>query len=60
MQELCERRLEKLDFVALLIDGIQIGGQVLVVALGIDESGVKPVMGYGKGPARTPRSSKGC
>ena len=35
MQELCERRLEKLDFVALLIDGIHMGGQVLVVALGM-------------------------
>jgi hypothetical protein len=34
LQELCERKLDELELVALLIDGIAIGKQVLVVALG--------------------------
>jgi hypothetical protein len=38
-----------LDLVALLIDGIHFGGQVLVVALGIDEGGVKHVLGLWQG-----------
>jgi hypothetical protein len=41
LQELCERKLGELDLVALLIDGIEIGKQVLVVALGIATSGEK-------------------
>jgi hypothetical protein len=36
---LCERRLEDLNLVVLMIDGIHFGGQVLVVALGIAEGG---------------------
>jgi hypothetical protein len=35
----CERRLEDLNLVVLLIAGIHFGGQVLVVALGIAEGG---------------------
>src|SRR2546430_13040903 len=32
LQELCEEKLEGLDLVAILIDGIHLGKQVLVVA----------------------------
>jgi hypothetical protein len=39
LRVLCERRLEDLNLVVLMIDGIHFGGQVLVVALGIAESG---------------------
>jgi putative transposase len=49
LRVLCERRLEKLKLVALLIDGIHFGGQVLVVALGVDESGVKHILGLWQG-----------
>lgn len=49
LQELCERRLEDLDLVALLMDGIEIGKQVLVVALGIESSGQKHVLGLWQG-----------
>jgi hypothetical protein len=42
LRVLCERRLEDLNLVVLMIDGIHFGGQVLVVALGIAESGEKP------------------
>jgi hypothetical protein len=37
LRVLCERRLEDLNLVVLMIDGIHFGGQVLVVALGIAE-----------------------
>jgi hypothetical protein len=34
LQELCKKKLEGLDLMAILIDGIHLGKQVLVVALG--------------------------
>ncbi len=49
LRELCERRLEKLNLVALLIDGIEFTGQTLIVALGVEESGVKHVLGLWQG-----------
>jgi len=45
LRVLCDRRLEDLHLVLLMIDGIHFGGQVLVVALGITESGQKHVLG---------------
>lgn len=49
LRELCERRLEELDIVALLIDGIEFSGQVMVVALGVGEDGAKHVLGLWQG-----------
>jgi putative transposase len=49
LQELCEKKLEGLDLVAILIDGIHLGKQVLVVALGIANSGEKHVLGLWQG-----------
>jgi putative transposase len=49
LRALCERRLEDLNLVALMIDGIHFGGQVLVVALGIAEGGEKHVLGVWQG-----------
>ena len=49
LQELCEKKLEDLDLVAILIDGIHLGKQVLVVALGIAISGRKQVLGLWQG-----------
>lgn len=49
LQELCERRLEALRLVALLIDGIEFAGQTLIVALGVDENGQKHVLGLWQG-----------
>lgn len=59
LQELCERRLEKLALVALLIDGIHFGGQVLVVASGLDEGGVKHVLGLWQGATENTAVVKG-
>ena len=49
LQELCEKQLGELDLVAILIDGIHLGKQVLVVALGIAVSGGKHVLGLWQG-----------
>jgi transposase-like protein len=49
LQQLCEKKLEGLDLVAILIDGIHVGKQVLVVALGIENSGEKHVLGLWQG-----------
>ena len=49
LREVCERRLEKLNLVALLIDGIEFAGQTLIVALGVEENGSKYVLGLWQG-----------
>ena len=49
LKQLCEKKLNDLDLVAILIDGIHLGRQVLVVALGIEISGKKHVLGVWQG-----------
>jgi transposase-like protein len=49
LRELCERRVENLNLVALLIDGIEFAGQTLIVALGVEENGLKHVLGLWQG-----------
>ncbi|HEV2314902.1 MAG TPA: transposase [Candidatus Acidoferrales bacterium] len=49
LKKLCEKKLDDLDPVAILIDGIHLGKQVLVVALGIESSGKKQVLGLWQG-----------
>ncbi|MGH9701551.1 MAG: IS256 family transposase [Candidatus Acidiferrales bacterium] len=49
LKKLCEKKLGDLDLVALLIDGIHLGKQVLVVALGIENTGKKHVLGLWQG-----------
>jgi len=49
LRELCERRLEHLKLAALLIDGIAFAGQTLIIALGVEENGVKHVLGLWQG-----------
>jgi putative transposase len=49
LKTLCEKKLDELDLVAVLIDGIHLGQQVLVVALGIESSGKKHVLGLWQG-----------
>jgi putative transposase len=49
LKKLCEKKLNDLDLVAILIDGIHLGQQVLVVALGIETSGKKQVLGLWQG-----------
>ena len=49
LKTLCEKKLNELELVAVLIDGIHLGQQVLVVALGIDSGGNKHVLGLWQG-----------
>ena len=49
LQQLSERRLEKLKLVAIMIDGIEFAGQVMIVALGLDEEGHKHMLGLWQG-----------
>jgi transposase-like protein len=49
LKKLCEKKLDDLDLVAILIDGIHLGQQVLVVALGVECSGTKQVLGLWQG-----------
>jgi putative transposase len=49
LRALCEKKLEELNLVAILIDGIEFAGQVLIVALGVEESGTKHVLGLWQG-----------
>jgi len=49
LKTMCEKKLNKLELVAVLIDGIHLGQQVLVVALGIESSGNKHVLGLWQG-----------
>ncbi len=49
LRELCERRLDDRKLVALLIDGIAVAEQTLIVALGVEESGTKHVLGLWQG-----------
>jgi transposase-like protein len=59
LRVLCERRLEDLNLVVLMIDGIHFGGQVLVVALGIAEGGEKHVLGVWQGATENTTVVKG-
>jgi putative transposase len=59
LRVLCERRLEDLNLVVLMIDGIHFGGQVLVVALGIAEGGEKYVLGVWQGATENTTVVKG-
>ncbi|MGH9789207.1 MAG: IS256 family transposase [Candidatus Acidiferrales bacterium] len=49
LEALCEKKLGELELVALLIDGIEFAGQTLIVALGVEENGVKHVLGLWQG-----------
>lgn len=49
MQELLERDLSGLDLCVIYIDGIEVKGHLLVVALGVDMEGHKHVLGLWQG-----------
>lgn len=49
MRELSERRFDDHNFVAIFMDGVSYGGEMMVVALGVTEKGVKIVLGMRQG-----------
>lgn len=52
LQELCERKLDEWELVALLIDGKEVGGQMVVVALGLEISGKEQILRLWRGAAQ--------
>ena len=46
LQQLCERRLESHDFVALFLDGKTFAQDEMIIALGITLSGEKVILGF--------------
>jgi len=48
-KELCERRLDDKDILVVYIDGLQFGETHVIVALGVDSSGYKHVLGLIEG-----------
>lgn len=49
LAQLLTRRLDDFDVIAMMVDGIEIAGQAVVVALGIDRGGKKQVLGLRQG-----------
>ena len=49
LEELMERPLGKMDLVVIGIDGVEVAGAVLVVAVGIDTQGAKHILGLWQG-----------
>lgn len=48
-QDLRQRDLSKLRLCALMVDGVEFRRELFVVALGIDKTGVKTILGYHQG-----------
>jgi transposase-like protein len=53
LKQIMERRLDKLNLCALLIDATPFAGQQMVAALGISQDGRKTILGL-RAPRRTP------
>ena len=59
VEELFTRSLTELDLAVLMIDGIEIGGHTVVIALGIDTQGVKHVLGLRQGATENAAVARG-
>ena len=49
LKELCERDLSSSNFSVLIIDGLHIGDSVYIVALGVEATGNKQIIGFREG-----------
>jgi putative transposase len=52
-QDLRKRDLSKLRLCALMVDGVEFRKELFVVALGIDKTGMKTILGYHQGAAES-------
>jgi transposase-like protein len=52
---LCERDLSMLDLWALLVDGVKVGKAMIVVAIGLDLTGKKHILGFREGSTENAR-----
>ena len=59
VEELFRRSLVELDLAVLMIDGVEVGGHTVVIALGIDTQGVKHILGLRQGATENATVAKG-
>jgi transposase-like protein len=55
LTDLCEKDLGELDILVLMIDGIRVGRTLQVVALGVEMSGKKHILGFREGSTENGR-----
>ncbi|HEV2176375.1 MAG TPA: transposase [Terriglobia bacterium] len=48
-RQLCERRLDDLELLAIYVDGVRLGNHQVMVAVGVDGEGNKHVLGLAAG-----------
>lgn len=59
LAEFLERQLDGLDLVALVLDGIEFHETLLIVAMGVDSTGQKHVLGLWQGASESAEVAKG-
>jgi len=55
LKQLCERRFDDINILAIYIDGIQFGDCHVIVALGVDSGGSKHILGLREGSSENSR-----
>jgi putative transposase len=58
-EELFSRSLVSLELAVLMLDGVDVGGHAVVIALGIDTKGVKHILGLRQGATENAAVAKG-
>jgi transposase-like protein len=59
VEELFSRSLAKLELAVLMLDGVDVGGHAVIIALGIDTKGVKHILGLRQGATENAVVAKG-
>lgn len=59
VEELFSRSLAKLELAVLMLDGVDVGGHAVIIALGIDIKGVKHILGLRQGATENTAVAKG-
>jgi len=59
VEELFSRSLAELELAVLMLDGVDVGGHAVVIALGIDTKGVKHILGLRQGATENTTVAKG-
>ena len=55
LKTVLERDLAELDLYILLVDGVRLGGRMMIVAEGVDSCGKKHILGFREGSTETAR-----
>lgn len=59
VEELFTRSLAELELAVLMLDGVDVGGHAVIIALGIDTKGVKHILGLRQGATENAVVAKG-